>query len=209
MGRKDGWRVRRTISSVSVWLTVTVIAVTLSWWGVRSVLRDTVFEPPRAPTLVAGDRPPPQVPVSTTRPAPATTRAADPTPDVISQTHRQTTAPPSATAGPTASATRRAPAPTSAPPPPAPPPPAPPPATRRENDRGSDVHSFEVRGGRASFKYRDESATLVAATPNSGWSVKVWPADNWIRVDFTNRGHTSSVFVMWNGHTPIASTYEK
>lgn len=70
------------------------------------------------------------------------------------------------------------------------------------------MHSFEVRGGRASFKYRDQSATLVAATPKSGWSVKVWPADNWIRVDFTNRGHTSSVFVVWNEHTPIASTYE-
>ncbi|MGC0418566.1 hypothetical protein [Embleya sp. AB8] len=186
---------RRTITSISVWLAVTAVAVALSWWGVRSVLRDTVFEPPRPPTLVAGDQPPP--PVTSPPPSAPPTSAA---PDLISATNRTlppTSAPPATPAS-------------SAPPSPKPPTtPAPPtPAQLREDPPAAAVQSFEVRGGRASFRYQATTATLIAATPNSGWAVKVWPGDQWIRVDFSSDGHTSSVFVVWNGHDPIASTYE-
>ncbi|WP_406288241.1 hypothetical protein [Embleya sp. NBC_00896] len=178
---------RRTITSISVWLAVTAVAVALSWWGVRSVLRNTVFEAPQAPTFTAGDEPPPPVTASPPVPDAVTTSAA---PDLISATNRtpaSSSAPPS-TKPPTTS--------------------APPPTQKRADQLASAVQSFEVRGGRASFKYQATSATLVAATPNTGWSVKVWPSTTWIRVDFTNNGRTSSVFVVWNGHDPTASTYE-
>jgi hypothetical protein len=172
--------VRRTITSISVWLAVTAVAVALSWWGVRSVLRDTVFEPPRAPALAAEDDPPPA-----TRSTPPTSAA----PDLISATNRPSSAPPSSVKPPAGS--------------------SPPPTSKRESPSADAVQSFEVRGGRAAFRYRPQSAALLAATPNSGWSVKVWPSEKWIRVDFTGDGRTSSVFVVWNGHGPTGSTYEE
>ncbi|MGW1988733.1 hypothetical protein [Embleya sp. NPDC001921] len=187
---------RRTITSISVWLAVTAMAVALSWWGVRSVLRDTVFEPPRAPTLVAGDEPPP--PVDT----PSTASGTVPTteePDLISAVNRT---PPPTSSSPSPSASSAPPSPKAATTP------AAPPVRFREGPPVAAVQSFEVRGGRASFRYQGTTATLIAATPNSGWAVKVWPGNQWIRVDFVSRGRTSSVFVVWNGHDPIASTYE-
>jgi hypothetical protein len=207
--------VRRTITSVSVWLAVTAVAVALSWLGVRSVLRDTVFEAPRAPTLTADE----DVLPSPTRAVQASAPAL--IPDLISATNRTTSAPPPSSKPPTsappstpnASTTPSAPATQTTTPPPAPPTTGPPsPGARADAfaqaERGPSVQSFEVRGGRASFRYGPTSATLLAATPNPGWSVKVWPNPAWIRVDFTKGGRTSTVIVAWNDHEPIASTHE-
>ncbi|MYW04620.1 hypothetical protein [Streptomyces sp. SID3343] len=214
---------RRTITSVSVWLTVTAVAVALSWLGVRSVLRDTVFEAPRAPTLTADE----DLLPSPTHAAQATAPA--PIPNLISATNRTTSAPPTTPKPPpsTPPGTPSPPGTSSTPSTPSAPatqgaaaPPAaaiptmgwPPPLSKMddtgETRRGRSVESFEVRGGRASFRYGPTSATLVAATPKPGWSVKVWPNPAWIRVDFTNGGHTSSVIVAWNDQEPIASTHE-
>ncbi|OPC83658.1 hypothetical protein B4N89_24375 [Embleya scabrispora] len=183
---------RRIITSISVWLAVTAVAVALSWWGVRSVLRETVFEPPRPPSPVAGDVPPPSV--STPPPTPSAPPTSE-APDLISAVNRTppptSPSPPPTTIPPTTKA-----------------PPAAPPAQLREQPPAAAVQSFEVRGGRASFRYQATTATLIAASPNPGWAVKVWPGDRWIRVDFVRHGQTSSVFVVWNGHDPMASTYE-
>ncbi|MYS80711.1 hypothetical protein [Embleya scabrispora] len=187
---------RRTITSISVWLAVTAMAVALSWWGVRSVLRDTVFEPPRPPTPIAGEEPPPTM---TSPPPTPDASSAGEAPDLISAINR-TLPPTSASATPSASSAAPSPKSASVP--------AVPPAQLREEPPAPAVQSFEVRGGRASFRYQATSATLIAATPNPGWAVKVWPGDKWIRVDFVNNRRTSSVFVVWNGHQPIASTYE-
>ncbi|MFF7248409.1 hypothetical protein ACFZBU_31360 [Embleya sp. NPDC008237] len=187
---------RRTITSISVWLAVTAMAVALSWWGVRSVLRDTVFQPPRAPTLVAGDEPPPTM--SSPPPTSVAPQAGE-APDLISAINR-TPPPTSAPPSPSASTAPPSPKPVTTP--------VVPPAQLREDPPTPAVQSFEVRGGRASFRYQATSVTLIAATPNPGWSVKVWPGDKWIRVDFVSNRRTSSVFVVWNGHQPIASTYE-
>ncbi|MEU0934009.1 hypothetical protein [Embleya sp. NPDC005971] len=193
---------RRTVTSIAVWLVVSAMAVALAWWGVRSVLRDTVFEPPRAPTLAAGDEPPPVTSSRPPTPLAPSTPVAPPTseaPDLISAVNR-TPAPTTASAS--------APASSAPPTPKSPPTSVVPPAQLREDPPAPAVQSFEVRGGRASFRYSATSATLIAATPNPGWAVKVWPGDRWIRVDFTANHRTSSVFVVWNGHQPIASTYE-
>lgn len=182
-------RVRRAITRVGAWTAVTAAAVALSWYGVRSVLRDTVFEPPRAPALGAqhGEGP--------TTPAPPT----------ISATARASGSPSaSRTATPVSPAQASSPkAQTSAPPPP--------PDSRGKADSGTgNSHGYEVRGGRASFtfNYNPDSATLISATPNPGWSSKVWTSDQWIRVDFTRGTATSSIFVTWNDHPPLAETYE-
>ncbi len=41
-----------------VWIAATAIAVTLSWVGVRSVLRGTAYDPPRTLAIAAATRPP-------------------------------------------------------------------------------------------------------------------------------------------------------
>ncbi|WP_436774424.1 hypothetical protein [Yinghuangia sp. YIM S09857] len=176
---------RRATTRVTAWLAVTAAAVALSWYAVRTVLRDTVFEPPRAPALAAdtvrGPAPDPAADnptiSATSLPAPPSTTKPPPP---ASPAHPAPPAPP-ASSRPTASPT-----------------PSPPDQTR----------SFEVKGGWASFTFRPDSASLIAATPDSGWAVKVWPGDRWLRVDFTRGGRTSSVFVTWNDHPPLAETYE-
>lgn len=184
-------RVRRAITKVGAWTAVTAAAVALSWYGVRSVLRDTVFEPPRAPALGAQHSDGPTPPV----------------PPTISATARPTGAPSaSRSTVPVSPAQASSPkAPTSAP--------AAPPNARGKADNGVDgagPHAYEVRGGRASFtfNYSPDSATLISATPNPGWSSKVWTSEQWIRVDFTRGTATSSIFVTWNDHPPLAETYE-
>ncbi|MGW0659391.1 hypothetical protein [Streptodolium elevatio] len=188
---------RRTTTRVAAWLAVTAAAVALSWYAVRTVLRDTVFEPPRAPALAADA-------VRGPAPDPATVVADDAT---ISATSLP--APPPTTRPPAPSSAR----PTSGPPSGSPPASSAAAPTRPSPDRDTvggpgQTRSFEVRGGRASFTFHADSASLIAATPDSGWAVKVWPGDRWLRVDFTRGDRTSSVFVTWNDHPPIAETYE-
>ncbi|MDI2125875.1 hypothetical protein [Yinghuangia seranimata] len=185
---------RRTITRSAAWLAATAAAVALSWYGVRTVLRDTVFEPPRAPELAAQSvqGPAPQVggtPArdatisATARPAPSSARpSASPSPSATTRT----ASPPSTGPASTQGVAPAAPA----------------------DDVSGGTQSFEVKGGRASFSFGTDSASLIAATPNSGWAVKVWPGDRWLRVDFTKGDRTSSVFVTWNDHPPIGTTYE-
>jgi hypothetical protein len=70
------------------------------------------------------------------------------------------------------------------------------------------VYSYTVNGGRVAIELAPSSASLVSATPNSGWSMQVWKQNGWLRVDFTSDGHASSVFCTWNGHAPTVQTYE-
>lgn len=186
--------VRRATTRVAAWLAVTAAAVALSWYAVRTVLRDTVFEPPRAPALAAEA-------VDGPAPDPSSfTPAGDAT---ISATSRP---------APVPAPTTKAPSPPgapSSPPPSAPGSPVPAEGSAAAPGTASgQVRSFEVRGGRASFTFGPDSASFIAAAPNSGWAVKVWPGDRWVRVDFTRGDRTSSIFVTWNDHAPIAETYE-
>jgi hypothetical protein len=157
--------------------------VTLSWFGVRSVLRSTAYDPPRAMAISAAAQPPEIS--STQRPSPA-----PPAPP------RTPTPPPSrGTAKPTA--THKA----------APPPPSTttPPAT-------GDVHPYTLKGGRVVLDLGASAASLVSATPNPGWQMSVWtPAgDDWLRVTFTSASGTeaSTVSCTWNGHPPTVLAYE-
>jgi len=63
--------VRRGFLHVGVWALTTAAAVTLSWFGVRSVLRGTAYDPPRALPISTTSGPPPQI-SATHRPRPTT-----------------------------------------------------------------------------------------------------------------------------------------
>ncbi|MFF4710242.1 hypothetical protein ACFY2V_02355 [Streptomyces eurythermus] len=173
---------RRGLVHVLAWLLATGAAVTLSWWGVHTVLAGTAYEPPRAlpvpaagasapetasapPTPAASPAPP--SPEEPARPAPARPAPATPARPRSSSPTATASAGPSATAG----------------------------ASGR-------VRSYDTDGGRAVFDLGPADATLVSATPGTGWSMQVWKTASWIRVEFVRGADRVSVFCTWHDGPP-------
>ncbi|WP_437092729.1 hypothetical protein [Streptomyces sp. enrichment culture] len=173
---------RRGLVHVLAWLLATGAAVTLSWWGVHTVMAGTAYDPPRALPVAAAD---------------AATQGSGP---VSSSTRRPSDAPasrapekPSPTPGeasraPDPEPSRSEPAPTRSPSPS-------PTATGR-------VRSYDTDGGRVVFDLGETSASLVSATPGAGWSMQVWKTETWIRVEFTSGADRVSVFCTWHDGPP-------
>ncbi|MFF2526107.1 hypothetical protein [Streptomyces liangshanensis] len=175
------------------WSLATGAAVTLSWWGVHTVMAGTAYDPPRA------------VPIGKDN---ATTQGARP---VVSSTHRPPSPSASRPVSPSAPKPRKSvkPSPTlsftpvpvpsqsyggsASPPAVEPSPPASP----------GNVKSYTVDGGRVVLDIGDVSAELVSATPDAGWQMQVWTQPTWIRVTFTRDGREVSVFCTWHDHPPL------
>jgi hypothetical protein len=81
------------------------------------------------------------------------------------------------------------------------------PGTRRPA-AAADIRSFSSRGGRAAFEFLQDSARLVSATPNTGYSTQVSRSEGWLRVDFVNGDRTSSMIASWYEHPPMVQVYE-
>ncbi|MYR43679.1 hypothetical protein [Streptomyces sp. SID5910] len=177
---------RRGLVHVLAWLLATGAAVTLSWWGVHTVMAGTAYDAPRALPITAAD---------------ADVRDARDSEPVASSTRRPSPSPsPSSGAsdGPSASPSRtsREPSPTPSRTAPATTPAAPSPTT------SGRVRSYETDGGRAVFDLGTSSASLVSATPGAGWSMQVWKTETWIRVEFTSGADRVSVFCTWHDGPP-------
>ncbi|WP_330258951.1 hypothetical protein OG586_14550 [Streptomyces murinus] len=167
---------RRGLVHVLAWLLATGAAVTLSWWGVHTVMAGTAYAPPRALPVVGAGAP-------TTRATSATAPDA-PSPHRPSRSHP---ASPSASPSPTASV-RRSPGPSSAPTPSA--------------TASGKVKAYDTDGGHAVFELGAADATLVSATPGAGWSMQVWKTATWIRVEFSRGTDRVSVFCTWHDGPP-------
>ncbi|MYX34009.1 MULTISPECIES: hypothetical protein [unclassified Streptomyces] len=169
---------RKGLAHAGAWTLATSAAVALSWFGVHHVLAGTAYDPPRA--LPISEPVAEKVPAPTRSPdGAASDRAAGPR-----VTPR--TSPSTAPARPRGSAT---------------------PARTSSADTGN-VHGYTVEGGRVVLDLGETSATLVSATPDSGWEMKVRKQPEWIRVDFVSATTTSSLFCTWNGHPPTVDTYK-
>jgi cell division septation protein DedD len=167
------------------WSLSTGAAVTLSWWGVHTVMAGTAYDRPRA------------LPIT----------AQTPTTQAVAPQASSTARPPSRSPSPSPS---RPPSrkPATTPPPAAKPvPPEDSPATA-EPESGN-VKGYNVKGGRVVFDIGENSAELVSATPAAGWQMQVWKQPTWIRVTFTQDGHEVSVFCTWNGHPPMVQFDER
>ncbi|MFJ4337369.1 hypothetical protein [Streptomyces sp. NPDC088915] len=201
---------RRGLVHALAWSLATGAAVTLSWWGVHTVLSGTVYDPPRAlpVPLWASDG------THGSGDAPLTSSTRYPGPDGTSASAPPTTGPtPSAT--PSATPTRRQ-EPTAATSSHANPPPKADPDTGSDAEpgsgsgsdsgsgsgSGSNVKSYAVDGGRVAFDLGETSAELVSATPAAGWQMQVWKQTTWIRVTFTRDGRELSVFCVWHDTAP-------
>jgi hypothetical protein len=162
---------RRGLVHILAWSLATGAAVTLSWWGVHTVMAGTAYDPPRALPITAAD---------------ATTQGSKPLASATSRPPAASASPsdkPSATGSPAPS---RKPASN---------------ATVSPTASGQ-VKSYDTTGGRAVFDLGPATATLVSATPGTGWSMQVWKTETWIRVEYSKGADRVSVFCTWHDGPP-------
>ncbi|MFD4789364.1 hypothetical protein ACFWN1_20360 [Streptomyces sp. NPDC058459] len=177
---------RRGLVHVLAWLLATAAATTLSWWGVHTVMAGTAYDPPRAVPITAAEA---AAHATTATQAPPTPSTRRPTP-----AHRRTSAPPAPTPA-------RTPAPANTPAP-APPSPTIPTTPTTPGIPSGDVKAYDTGGGRAVFDLGPVSATLVSATPGTGWSMQVFRTETWIRVEFSRSTDRVTVFCDWHDGPP-------
>ncbi|MEU6118025.1 hypothetical protein ABZ840_26190 [Streptomyces sp. NPDC047117] len=184
-------RVRRGLVHAAAWTLATGAAVTLSWFGVHTVVSGTAYDPPRALPL-SDDAPGAQADgessatprvSSTHRPKPSGTPSPSPT--------RKTTRPEEPAAPPSSPAPTRSTAD---------------PSTPAQDEGTGTVRGYRTDGGRVVLDVRSSYAELVSATPGAGWQMQVWKQDGWLRVDFTRGNDRTSVICAWNGHPPVVTT---
>ncbi|KQX53660.1 MULTISPECIES: hypothetical protein [unclassified Streptomyces] len=180
---------RRGLVHALAWSLATGAAVTLSWWGVHTVLSGTVYDPPRALPLPAGATDEPATaggdPLSSSTRRPGSGTPSAPATPKATPSAGPTTAPATPSSTPSRTARPTTEAPTTAP-----------------ADSGSDVKTYTVDGGRVTFDLGKTSAELVSAIPASGWQMQVWKQATWIRVTFTADGRELSVFCVWHDTAP-------
>ncbi|MER5381658.1 hypothetical protein ABT040_15445 [Streptomyces sp. NPDC002688] len=172
---------RRGLVHVLAWSLATGAAVTLSWWGVHTVMTGTAYDPPRAlPVTAAG--------ATTQEPKPlaSSTQRAEPSRSASDRpsTSTKASATPSRSASPSSSSSATSPTPAASPPP------------------SGQVKSYDTEGGRVVFDVGSAYATLVSATPNTSWSMQVWKTESWIRVEFSSGADRVSVFCTWHDGPP-------
>ncbi|MFC9133294.1 hypothetical protein ACFT4A_41520 [Streptomyces sp. NPDC057099] len=165
---------RRGLVHILAWLLATGAAVTLSWWGVHTVMAGTAYDPPRALPIKAAD-------ATRQKPQPSATPTRRPSPP-----QRTPSAPPAA----------RKPSPTPTKPS------GPSPTAPASASASGEVKSYDTDGGRAVFDLGRTSASLVSATPGAGWSMQVWKTESWIRVEFSSGADRVSVFCTWHDGPP-------
>ncbi|MFD9439508.1 hypothetical protein ACFWBR_12100 [Streptomyces sp. NPDC060006] len=166
---------RRGLVHVLAWSLATGAAVTLSWWGVHTVMTGTAYDPPRALPITADGTAQGAKPLSssTSRPGPEPSQSREPS----------ASRSPSATPSPSPSRSK--------------------PASPTPSAGASGaVRSYDTDGGRVVFDLGPSSASLVSATPASGWSMQVWKTETWIRVEFSSGADRVSVFCTWHDSAP-------
>ncbi|MGW7255006.1 hypothetical protein [Streptomyces sp. NPDC054834] len=173
---------RRGLVHVLAWSLATGAAVTLSWWGVHTVLAGTAYDPPRALPITAADATA-QGPKPLASP---TSRPASPSPPPSGTARRTPSAPGSPTPSRTAAAT---------------------PAASPSQTASGEVKSYDTDGGRVVFDIGKADAALVSATPGTGWSMQVWKTESWIRVEFASGADRVTVFCTWHDGPPHVEVY--
>ncbi|MFC3577750.1 hypothetical protein ACFOZ0_31710 [Streptomyces yaanensis] len=172
----------RGLVHVLAWSLATGAAVTLSWWGVHTVMAGTAYDPPRALPISAGG-----ATTQGTKPLTSSTERPEPS---KSPDHKSTRSPAPSPSKKTGAST----APESSP--------ASPSSASSPSSSSGRVRSYDTDGGRVVFDLGKTSATLVTATPGPGWSMQVWKTETWIRVEFSSGADRVSVFCAWHDGPP-------
>ena len=67
------------------------------------------------------------------------------------------------------------------------------------------MRSYTLDGGRVALLVTGDSASLVTATPDSGFAVETWSGTDWLRVDFSSGDQVSSLIASWYQHAPTVT----
>lgn len=181
-----GPTMRRGLVHVLAWLLATGAAVTLSWWGVSTVMEGTAYDPPRALPIAAAEEQSEALSSSTRRPSSEPSEDAGESRAPSKGLDRATRQPePEPSRGSVSAMSPAAPSPPAA---------------------SGEVRGYDTKGGRAVFDLGETSASLVSATPGAGWSMQVWKTESWIRVEFTSGSDRVSVFCTWHDGPPRVET---
>ncbi|MGW2028772.1 MULTISPECIES: hypothetical protein [Streptomyces] len=164
---------RRGLVHVLAWLLATGAAVTLSWWGVHTVMAGTAYDPPRA------------LPVRAAGPHSHDAKSASGAPSASPAPSRERPVRPTATPAPARTPAR-----------------TPSPSASSSPTASGRIRSYDTDGGRAVFDLRAADAALVSATPATGWSIQVWKTESWIRVEFGRGADRVTVFCVWHDGPP-------
>ncbi|MEF9904081.1 hypothetical protein [Streptomyces sp. P9-A2] len=202
---------RRGLVHLLAWLLATGAAVTLSWWGVHTVMAGTAYDPPRALPVPAGDATTQEskpVSSSTRRPSDGETpkdagddKDGEGSKDKGAGKDAKDAEDSDAKASESSRQSAREPGGTSAAPEPKPADPGPAGGDPAPAAPG-EVKAYDTAGGRAVFDLGETSASLVSATPGAGWSMQVWKTESWIRVEFASGADRVSVFCTWHDGPP-------
>jgi hypothetical protein len=167
----------RALTGLAAWLAGTAIAVCLAWFGATMVVRDAGMSPGVQVINVAPATPAAQPSVPPASPALPPSSAPRPSRSPAASQLAASRAAPSPTAGsPSPSATV-----------------------------AGTVRSYTLAGGRVALLVSGDSASLVTATPDSGFSVTTWSGTDWLRVDFTSGAQVSSLIASWYQQAPTVT----
>jgi hypothetical protein len=169
----------RALTGLAAWLAGTALAVCLAWFGANMVVRDAGMSPGVQVINVAPTTPAAQ-------PSPPPHPPARPAAGASSA--------PRASGSPAASQSGRSAATGS-----------PSPSATPTASAAGTVHSYTLAGGRVALLVSGDSATLVTATPDSGFSVQTWSGTDWLRVDFTSGAQVSSLIASWYQEAPTVT----
>jgi hypothetical protein len=169
----------RALTGLAAWLAGTALAVCLAWFGANMVVRDAGMSPGVQVINVA-----PTTPAAQPSPPPAP--PARPAAGAFST--------PRASGSPAASRSERSAATGS-----------PSPSATPTASAAGTVRSYTLAGGRVALLVSGDSATLVTATPDSGFSVQTWSGTDWLRVDFTSGAQVSSLIASWYQEAPTVT----
>jgi hypothetical protein len=166
----------RALTGLAAWLAGTALAVGLAWFGANMVVRDAGMSPGVQVINVAPASPAPPPTI-----APASSA-------------RPASSAPGASGSPAASQPGRSAATSS-----------PSPSTTPSAAAAGTVRSYTLAGGRVALDVSGDSATLVTAMPDSGFSVQTWSGTDWLRVDFSSGAQVSSLIASWYEHAPTVT----
>src|ERR1700678_2367838 len=166
----------RALTGLAAWLAGTALAVGLAWFGANMVVRDAGMSPGvQVITVVPASPAPP--------PTIAPTSSALPT----SSAPGASGSPAASQPGPSATTT------------------GPSPSTTASAAAAGSVRSYTLAGGRVALDVSGDSAALVTAMPDSGFSVQTWSGTDWLRVDFTSGAQVTSLIASWYQHAPTVT----
>jgi hypothetical protein len=165
----------RALTGLAAWLAGTALAVGLAWFGANMVVRDAGMSPGVQVISVVPATPTAQ---------PSTPPASPALPSLPASSA------PRASGSPAATQSARSPAASS---------PSP------SASAAGTVRSYTLAGGRVALLVSGDSATLVTATPDSGFSVQTWSGTDWLRVDFTSGAQVSSLIASWYQEAPAVT----